>query len=297
MKFVIAGGTGSVGQAVAAKAEELGYEVIILTRNASQESKYKLASWDGKSDGDWGKLLAGSVLLNLSGELVDRRPTSKNIRLLKSSRVEPTNALVEAAKKYGSPKAWLQMSTLAIHGDAGEDLLTEDAQPADGPEQMSGVAKAWEEGVKNVDCDQLCILRTGIVLQRDSPALNRLVAVVRSGLGGRVGSGKQWISWIHVDDFVASIFFLLETQHSGVYHLTSPIPVRNVAMMNDIQIALGQRIAFSSPAWLIWLGSWAVIGTDPALALTGRKAMPKRLMDEGFKFDYPELADALKELT
>ncbi|MFM6939872.1 MAG: NAD-dependent epimerase/dehydratase family protein, partial [Rhodoluna sp.] len=166
-RVVIAGGSGSLGQKVAANFSTLGHEVFILTRKVRDSLPFKQIAWDGENvDDTWASLIPGSILVNLAGELVDRRPTQRNIALLKSSRELPTKALVDAASEFGSPSIWLQMSTLAIYGDAGEVLLSENSTPAAGPEQMAGVATLWEAALPLVAKCRTVFLRTGIVLDR-----------------------------------------------------------------------------------------------------------------------------------
>jgi len=190
MKLVMAGGTGSLGRRVAADFRCRGFEVVVLTRSPRPDLDLRQVVWDGRTVGAWAAELEGAIVLNLAGELVDRRPTPKNIELLRRSRVEPTQALVEASRTLSSPPAlWLQMSTLAIYGDAGEDVVDEDHPPAAGPPQMAGVARAWEHAVEGAKAERLVVLRTGIVLDTGTPAFERLAKLTRFGLGGRVGSG------------------------------------------------------------------------------------------------------------
>lgn len=146
MRIVIAGGSGSLGRRISAHFASGGDEVVILTRSPRSGSPYRQLGWDGLTLGPWAHELAGAALINLAGELVDRRPTPANIDLLKRSRVKPTEALVAAAASLDEPPAvWVQASTLAIYGDGGETVLDETSSPADGPPQMAGVARAWEE--------------------------------------------------------------------------------------------------------------------------------------------------------
>jgi NAD dependent epimerase/dehydratase family enzyme len=144
MKVVIAGGSGSLGRRISARLAERGDDVVILTRSRS-DLQHRQVAWDGRTVGGWAEELAGAAVINLAGELVDRRPTAENIELLRRSRVEPTAALVSASARLDEPPTvWLQASTLAIYGDAGEEILDESAAPAAGPPQMSGVARPWE---------------------------------------------------------------------------------------------------------------------------------------------------------
>jgi uncharacterized protein (TIGR01777 family) len=255
--------------------------------------------WDGRTVGAWRDELAGSAVVNLAGELVDRRPTAANVSLLTRSRVEPTRALVEASATLAERvPVWIQASTLAIYGDAGDQVLDESSPPADGPPQMAGVAKAWEAAVSGARTECLITLRSGIVLDNDTPALDRLLSLARWGLGGRVGPGTQWVSWIHIEDWLAIVRqFLLPDRPamSGVVHATGPRPVRNVDLMGALRRSVGRPAAPPTPKVLVGLGA-VVLRTDPALALTGRRAVPDRLLNAGFDFRHPDIDEALADL-
>lgn len=297
VKLVIAGGAGSLGRRVADDVGGRGHEVVILTRSPRPDIEHRQVTWDGRTVGAWAGELQGSVLFNLAGELVDRRPTQRNIELLRRSRVEPTSALVQAASRLpSSPTLWLQMSTLAIYGDAGEALIDERHPPADGPPQMAGVARAWEQAVETAHCDRLVVLRTGIVLDRDTPAFDRLTTLTRRGLGGRISTGDQWISWLHIDDFLRAVRLVIEQPAiDGVVHVTSPNPVRNRDMMASLRSALGWPWSPPTPKPLVHVGAW-LMHTDPALALAGRRCVPRRLGEAGFSFDHPRFPEAIAEL-
>lgn len=295
---VIAGGSGSLGQKLARNFAELGHEVVILTRRKQFDLPFRQLHWDGETlDASWARLIPGAILINLSGELVDKRPTAKNIALLKSSRVKPTKALVKAAKDFGSPELWLQMSTLAIYGDAGERLLDESARPATGPEQMAGVAKVWESSLVPIAGCRSVFLRTGIVFDSGTPALNRLVLMAKMFLGGSVASGKQWVSWIHIKDFISAINFIVSSESiSGQVHVTSPNPIRNKELMLALRKVLKMPWSPPTPALVIRFGARFIFRTDPLLALTGRRAIPAKLKAAGFEFKQPEITAALMDL-
>ena len=190
---------------------------------------------------------------------------------------------------------WLQASTLAIHGDAGETELDEDSPVAEGPPQLAGVARAWEDAAADLPAQRTVLLRTSIVLDRDTPALDRLVGLARRGLGGRVGSGRQWVSWLHVEDWLAVVSWALTGDVAGVLVVSSPNPVRNAELMASLRRAVHRPAALPTPALAVRLGARA-LRTDPALALTGRRAVPRRLLAAGFEFRYPQLDDALTDL-
>ena len=181
------------------------------------------------------------------------------MELLTTSRVEPTRALVEASATLAQPvPVWVQASTLAIYGDAGDRVLDESAPAADGPPQMAGVAKAWEAAASGANAGRLVTLRTGIVLDNDTPALDRLWSLARWGLGGRVGPGTQWVSWIHIEDWLAIVRAFLQPGDgalAGIVHATGPQPVRNADLMAALRRSLGRPAAPPTPQPLVRLGA------------------------------------------
>ena len=297
MKVVLAGGSGSLGRRLCPALAERGHEPLVLTRSPRPDLPWRQVRWDGRTAGDWQRELTGAAVINLAGELVDRRATPQAIDLLTRSRVEPTRALADAAASVDRPPpVWLQLSTLAIYGDAGEQTLDERAEPAAGPPQMAGVARAWESAAAGVRTDRQVILRTGIVLDRDAPALGRLVGVTRWGLGGRIARGTQWVSWLHIADFLSIALRALEDDSMhGVVHATAPEPVRNAELMAELRRVLRRPPAPPTPAALVRLGA-VFLRTDPALALTGRRCVPTRLLAAGFQFQQPHLRGALEDL-
>ncbi|MEU8662805.1 NAD-dependent epimerase/dehydratase family protein [Actinoplanes philippinensis] len=190
MKTVIAGGSGALGQRIARDLIGRGHDVVVLSRSATPVRWGRHVRWDGRTAGSWAAELNDAVLINLCGELVFRRATPANIALLTTSRTEPTRALAAACASLDRPlPLLLQMSTLAIYGDAGEPLLDETARPAVDPPQMAGVARAWEEAAAGITAQRRVTLRTGIVLDPGTPAFDRLAGFVR--WGARRADG-QW---------------------------------------------------------------------------------------------------------
>lgn len=300
MKLVIAGGTGSLGRRIARRfgAGDAGVdEVVVLTRRSRPDLPCRQVTWDGRTVGDWAGELEGAVLVNLAGELVDRRPTKRNVELLRASRVEPTRALATASARGAVPSVWLQMSTLAIYGDAGQQVVEEGHPPADGPPQMAGVARPWEAALDGARAGRIAVLRTGIVVDRGTPAFDRLTTITRFGLGGRIAKGDQWVSWIHVEDFVRAVRLLITTGAlAGVVHVTAPEPIQNGEMMRTLRRAVGRPWAPPTPRPLVHVGAW-LMGSDAALALTGRRCVPRRLLDAGMEFAFPTFAGAVADLT
>ncbi len=310
LRVVIAGGNGFLGSRAAADLHCRGHQVTILTRSERANSPYIQLNWDGKNQGAWARSLYSehreTAVLNLAGELVDLPATDENIARLRSSRVDSTRALVEASANLPRPlAAFLQASTTAIFSDAGDMLITEDSPLPTGAKalpQMTGVAKPWEDAVATVNASHVNILRTSLVFEQESPLVDRLSLLARAGLGGPVAGGRQWVSWIHLADWLRVIRGCLgiegETRlPDGVINLAAPFPVRNAQMMELLraQVAPGplKKFGLPTPAPILAAGA-AMLRTDPALGSTGRRVTSRVLADAGFEFEYPDFARALR---
>ncbi|MGE9806932.1 NAD-dependent epimerase/dehydratase family protein [Janibacter sp. G1551] len=306
-KVVIAGGTGSLGRALASDLTCRGHEVVLLTRSPRADLPYRQVIWDGEHQGAWTAELAEperTSLINLAGELVDARPTPENIARLRGSRVAPTRALVTASRALDRPlRHWVQGSTTAIWSDAGDVRLVESSPLPVGSAalpQMTGIAQPWEEASDGANTDHLVLLRTSIVLQQGNPALVRLSQLTRAGLGGRVGSGQQWFSWIHIDDWLRIVRGCLGVEPDlpvpgGVLVAASDVPVRNRDLMASLRRHLRRPPAPPTPDVLLRVGA-VVLRSDPALGLTGRHCTLQVLDGLGFTFMYPTIDDALDDL-
>lgn len=300
--MVLAGGSGALGRHIAADLGGRGHDVVILTRRVNPALPVRQATWDGRSVGDWAAELDGpnTALINLAGKLVDCRPTKRNITELVDSRVLPTRALVEASQQLKSPLAhWIQASTTAIWSDAGETRCDESTPLPTGLPQMTGVAKPWENAFAGANTGHGVILRTSIVLDPHSPALARLMSITRAGLGGRVGGGRQWFSWIHRSDWLAIVRACLGLSPvavpAGVLVAASEHPVRNRELMASLRRHLHRPPAPPTPGPLLKIGA-VLLRTDPALGLTGRYVTSTILRDIGFEFEFPTLDEALTDL-
>lgn len=309
LKVVIAGGSGTLGRSIAADLTTRGHEVVLLTRQVNLALPHRQVLWDGASTGPWVEELAqdpaNTALINLAGRLVDARPTEGNVTDLRESRVRPTQALVAASQQLDAPLArWIQGSTTAIWSDAGDLHLTESSPLPAGPNalsQMTGVAAPWEDAAEGANAEHVTILRTSIVLQNGSPALDRLTQLTRAGLGGRVGSGRQWFSWIHVEDWLSLVRATLGLEEEvdlpdGILVAAAPNPVRNHELMATLRERFRRPAAPPTPSPLVRVGSIA-LRTDPALGLTGRHVTSEVTTEAGFEFVYPTLDGALRDLT
>lgn len=302
LNVVIAGGTGALGRRVAADFVRRGHDVTILTRSIRRDLPFAQVAWDGRTVGAWEAVLdaPNTAVINLAGKLVDCRPTAANIAALTASRVDATRALVAAARGKGV-RRWVQASTTAIWSDAGERWCTEDTPvPERGLPQMTGVARPWEEAAADAETEHMTVLRTSIVLDTDSPAMAKMVGVTRAFLGGSLGDGRQWFSWIHRDDWLAIVRAGLGIEPGvdlpgGVVVAAAPHPVRNADLMRALRRHLRRPPAPPTPAPVLALGAIGM-RSDPALGLTGRHATSTVLPASGFGFAYPDLDGALDDL-
>ncbi len=311
MKIVVAGGSGTLGRALSRDLAGRGHEVVVLTRSPGRtdygSGTVREVAWDARTVGPWADELRADgrdavAVVNLAGELVDARPTARNVAALRDSRVHATAALVSAAARLDAPvERWLQASTTAVYSDAGETRLTESSPvPEDGLPQMTGVVRPWEAAAAGANARHLVVLRTSIVLDAGTPALDRLLLLVRLGVGGTVGPGDQWFSWIHVDDWLAVARAGLGLDPDvaipdGPVIAAAPHPVRNRDLMAALRRASGRRFGIPTPVPLVRLGAF-FLRTDPLLALTGRHATSEVLDRAGFRFRHPTLDDALADL-
>jgi uncharacterized protein (TIGR01777 family) len=278
------------------------YEVVVLTRAARpgrfSESVRKVI-WDGKNDGPWMRELDGArAVVNLTGRNVNCRYNAANRRAILESRVDSVRAVDRAIRACASPpRVVVQAATLAILGDAGDAERDETA--ATGVGFSPDVARAWEGAFNETPATpatRRVLLRISFALGREGGALGTLARLTKCFLGGTVGSGRQYISWIHVADLTRLIRWAIENEHAnGLYNATSPGPVTNAAFMRELRRALGRPWSPPAPAWAVRFGS-VLLRTEAELALWGRRGIPKRLLEEGFEFRFPELRGALSEI-
>ena len=301
-RIVLPGGSGFLGRHLRDRLVSRGDSVAVLTRGAPDSGPcWEAVHWDGSTLGDWVDVLDGAdAIVHLSGKRVDCRPTKRNLAELISSRVAPVLTVGRAWEEATHPPpVWVQLSSLARYGDAGETLIEESTEPfADGPPQMVRVCREWEAAYATAT-DQVprtVLLRGGIGIGGSGdPATDRLIWLVRAGLGGKVGTGRQWVSWVSLDDFMAVLLRAIDDEAmSGVYHVTSPAPIRNEEMMATYRRLVGRRFGLSSPRLITEIGA-RILGSDPALALTGRRAVPTRLLEEGYEFVIPDFESAAEK--
>lgn len=300
-RIVLPGGSGYLGRHLAERLVARGDEVVVLTRSpSSTRGGVRFVQWDAQTIGDWaGELDGADAVVHLAGRRVDVRPTRHNIEELIRSRADSV-ALVGAALATVAtpPPVWVQVATLAIFGDAGDQVIDENSvPPSDGPRQMVTVARAWETAFAEAtaDVDRAVLLRCAVAIGPNDPALEQLTRLVRFGLGGRIASGRQWVSWIALPDLLDVFVRAIDgPDMEGLYHVTAPRPITNAEMMATLRRIHGRRFGLPSPALVTKVGAWA-LGSDPGLALTGRRGVPRRLTDEGHTFAFPDFESAARE--
>ncbi|MBB3103351.1 TIGR01777 family oxidoreductase [Azomonas macrocytogenes] len=292
MHILLTGGTGLIGKALCRYWTTQGHQLAVLSRTPQRVKELcgpqvqgiaRLEEWTGESL---------DAVVNLAGAPIAERPwTQKRRTLLWDSRVTLTERLVEwLASREQKPAVLISGSAIGFYGDGGERELQEDAQS--GNDFGSQLCAAWEAAARHAEPlgIRVALVRTGLVLAPGGGFLQKLLPAYRLGLGGRIGSGQQWMSWVHLDDQVALIDFLLNhPAASGPYNACAPQPVRNAEFSQALGQALHRPTILAVPAPLLKL----TLGELSTLLLGGQKALPAHLQEAGFTFRYPELPAAL----
>ena len=299
-RVVIAGGTGFLGQNLARHLVDLGWDVVVMSRHTRKdEARWRHATWDARTVGNWVHDLDGATaLVNLAGRTVDCVKTPDHCDEILRSRVESTEVLGRALESVQTlPRVWVQMSTAHIYGDPPELVCDEDSPFGYGLAPFVG--REWEQafaGAVPASMRQV-VLRTSFVLGKNGGALSRLSKLVRRGLGGTVGHGRQGISWIHEQD-MDRLFARAISDDSmrGTYIATAPKPVSNAEFMREMRNALRVPIGLPAASWMVRLAAPLMLRSDPDLALYGRYCVSRRLQEEGFEFLFPDVGSALQNL-
>lgn len=302
MRIVIIGGSGFLGRGLRARLIGLGHHVTIVGRSPSADhGDWDQVEWDARSLGPWVDAIDGAdVLVHMAGKRVDARPTTSNIDELIRSREETVRLVGDAVARMDTPPAaWVQLSSLAIFGDTGDEVITEATPPpSTGPRQQVEVCRRWEAAYEDASAGigRRVLLRPAITIGgADDPASAQLARLARFGLGGPVAGGRQWVSWIGADDMFDLLErAVLDPSMAGLYHLAAPEPVTNADLMASYRAAVGRGFGLPSPAFVTRIGAW-LLGSDPALAITGRRCVPQRLLDEGHRFRTTSIDDAVTQ--
>ena len=306
MRTGITGATGLIGRALASELAQRGHEVVALTRREGALTGFppgvRSARWNPRGDGanaDPAGVLEGlDALVHLSGEPVGKRWTTARKRAIRESRVEGTKALVAAlGAARNRPSRLLAASAVGYYGARGDEELAEDA--ASGHDFLAEVCREWEAaaGAARDRGIETASLRIGVVLSPKGGALATMLPPFRLGVGGRLGSGRQWMAWIHLADVTAAIAHLLEAPAGSLestYNLTSPNPATNAAFTKALGKALRRPTIFPAPGLAMRLAFGEMAD---ALLLSGQRAVPGRLLAAGFQFGHPSIGPALADLV
>jgi uncharacterized protein (TIGR01777 family) len=299
-KIVLAGGSGYLGTVLAKYYKDLANEVIILARKqAPAIDNIRTVVWDGKTENGWTVQLAhADMLINLCGKNVNCRYTTKNKARIISSRVVPTKLLGNVIHKMSDPpKLWINLASATIYRHA-EDHPQDEATGQIGSGFSIEVCKTWESAFFQSETPHTrkVALRMGIALGKSGSVLPRLLNLVKMGIGGKQGNGRQYIAWVHEHDAARSTQYLLDhTQMEGIYNCTAPIAEKNADFMRILRETYGMPFGLPAPEWLLAIGA-TVIGTEPELILKSRWVMPQRLLDAGFTFLYEKADEAIEEI-
>ncbi|MDQ1292735.1 MAG: uncharacterized protein QG608_615 [Actinomycetota bacterium] len=300
MRVVVTGSTGLIGSALVPALREAGHDVARLVRSTPRAPDEFV--WNPAAGTIDPTALAGvEAVVNLAGAGIgDRRWTEARRRVIRDSRVLGTRTLVRALQAGDRPpQVFLQASAVGWYGDRGEETLTEESAPGQG--FLADVVRAVEAeteplraaGSQLCEGTRVCLARTGLVMSPTGGAFAPLLRLIRLGLGGRVGNGRQWWPWITLDDEVRALLFLLEGSAAGPVNLTAPRPERNGPLI----AALGRAVGRPTPLPVPYPALRLAVGQFARDILASQRVLPARLVNEGFEFRHPDIADAAAWIT
>lgn len=313
MRVVVSGGTGFIGRSLVMALTERGDDVVVLSRGVHKKhhhcglgprpacfrgsGKVELVTWTAEKAGDWSRVVDGAdAVVHLAGAgIFEGAWTPERRETLRSSRIRSTELLAQAiSRAERKPRVFVSGSAVGYYGTAaGDQVLTEDAPAGDDflaqlcVEWESAAAAAGESGVR------VCHPRMGLALGRDGGILTRMLPAFRVFLGGPVGTGAQYMGWVHIDDAVRSLEHALDSALVGAFNVTAPEPVTMETFAQVLGESLGRPARLRVPSFAVKLA----FGDRADALLTGQRAVPKRLVDSGFAFVYPELGSALADLV
>jgi len=294
-RILITGGTGFIGKELCRTLNDKGYQLTVLSRQPPDTVRSLCGRVDvvnqlDELDGHTGF----DGVINLAGEgIAEKRWTEARKEALRSSRIDLTRELVQIALSWEKqPSVLVSGSAVGFYGDQGDELVTEKTPPKD--EFTHHLCRDWEQEALNIEPEgvRVCLSRTGLVVGRGGGFLQRMLPPFKLGLGGRLGSGDQFMPWVHRGDVVRGLTWMLETETArGAYNMVSPNPVTNRTFTETLADVLHRPAVFPAPAPALKLA----LGEMAGLLLTGQQAIPERLKEEGFEFEYPDLKPALED--
>lgn len=299
-KIVLAGGTGNLGKLLIPYLREQGHELIVLSRQkmVKHHPKVNFVYWDAENLGPWqNDLNHADVLINLCGLSINRRFTKKNKELLWSSRINPTRLLGDANKQLENPvKLWINFSGVSIFN--GANGLQDENSKAYAHDFLGSLSQEWEKTfleAKIKETEQV-ILRMSPILSKHSGMFVELYPLAKMGLGGKVGDGKQMVPWIHEQDFLRLVDWIINSEsRQTIYHACSPNPVSNTEFMQTLRQSAGVSIGLPLPAWMAKIGAFFK-AVDPSLLLETTPVTTLITLQKGFKFNFPYIQLAFNQI-
>jgi uncharacterized protein (TIGR01777 family) len=309
VRAVITGGSGQIGQILARHFHARGDAVAVIARH-NQPAPWETFEWDGLHPGDWAAALDGAdVVINLAGRSVNCRYSEANRREIKESRLATTRLVGDViARSSDPPKAWMNASTATIYTHLTDRPMDDVDGVIGGNEPglpstwrfSSDVATSWEKAFFEASTPRTrkVALRSAIVMSPDrGGAFETLLNLVRIGLGGTSGAGSQFVSWVHDADFVRAVDFLgAHSELDGCVNITSPNPLPNRDFMAGLRRAYGARIGLPATSWMLEIGA-VLLRTETELVLKSRRVVPRRLVEAGFQFQFPDWGGAAVDLV
>jgi len=300
MRVIITGGSGLIGRALTTDLAGNSHEVIVLSRRPERiiglPAEARVERWDGRTAEGWCSLADGAgAIVNLAGENISSgRWTDERKRNILQSRLNAGRAVAQAVEAVtNKPRVIIQASGIGYYGPCSDEEITEETPP--GHDFLAGIAVEWEPSTASVEAlgVRRAVIRTGVVLSIEGGALPRMLLPFRFFVGGRLGGGRQWFPWIHIADEVGAIRFLIENEDaSGPFNLSAPIPLTNTEFSHLLGQQLRRPAFISTPEFALRL----LFGEMATAILDGQRAMPKRLLQLGFRFRFPEAGPALRDL-
>jgi len=299
MKIFITGGTGFVGRHLVSRFIGEGHTVTVLSRSEKGSGRLpggtSIVLGDPTEAGAWQDSVKGQdCIINLAGTSLFSRWTPEAKKLIRESRISTTRNIVDAIEpSEGKDVALFSTSAVGYYGFHGDEELTEESPPGD--DFLARVAVEWENEALRAEerGTRVVITRFGIVLGEKGGALGQMISIFRKYLGGPLGSGKQWFSWIHMGDLVGAFIFLMAHREiSGPVNLTSPTPIRNEELAKVLGKVMHRPSFLPAPGFVLKL----LLGEFGSVLLEGQRVIPRKLLDSGYAFIYPEIEGALQSL-
>ena len=303
MKIVVTGGTGFIGERLVRALAERGDEVTVLSRRAGTSKHATQVVWTPEAAGPWLDVVkAADAVVHLAGAgILDKRWNDEHLRACRSSRVGPTrlvadalaSASASAPKGEGKKRVMVSASAVGYYGFRADDRICDEGSP-NGTDVLATMCADWEAACAPAEDAGVRVAkaRIGVVLGPEGGALSKMLPVFRLGLGGPLGSGTQMLPWVHADDAVKALIFALDTATlSGPFNVTAPTPVPMATFAKELGRVLGRPSFFRVPEFALR----TIVGKGAEVVLSGQNAVPKKLLDAGFVFSFPELHAALKQ--